>query len=789
MTTAAPRLLLLCLATILVGSLAAAQSTNSSQSSPVVPRLVNFSGKAMDGGKVVTGVAGATFAIYNEESGGSPLWLETQNIQADTKGNYTVQLGATKPEGLPLDLFTSGEARWLAVTINSGQEQPRVLLLSVPYALKAADAETVGGLPPSAFMLAAPLTMAGASNDGSAKSAIIGVTPAVSGTGTTDFIPLWTNSTGALGNSVLFQSGSGSTAKVGVNSKTPASTLDVNGAMTARGNLSLPATGAATTSAGKNSQPLSFTASSYNSGAGSAVSQNFRWQAEPAGNNSANASGTLNLLYSAGANAPAETGLKIARNGQISFATGQSLAGLSGIVSNVGLSAPSSDFTVTGSPVTGSGTLALNWNTAPTSADTANAIVKRNGTGGFSAGSITATSSSSGGTGVYANAGSSAGSNGVIAQGATGVAGYTTVGGSIAVYGYAGSSGGSNGVVGYGATGVAGNSTITGSYGTYGSGSTGVWGNSTGTGANVGVLGTSASGGAGVSGTGGTYGVYGTTNSGYGVYGTVPSSGVDAVFGVSASENSGVAGINNNSTSGYGVFGEAESPGGIGGGFYNISTGDALFAYNQSGGYAAFFDGDVDVDGNLSKAGGSFKIDHPLDPANKYLYHSFVESPDMKNVYDGVATLNANGEATIEMPDWFGVLNRDFRYQLTCIGAFAPVYIAGELANNQFKIGGGRAGMRVSWQVTGIRQDPWANAHRIPVEQEKEAKVKGFYLHPELYGAPAERQIEWARHPGMMKKLQQNREQLKAQLTKSPTTEKQTPLLPQPAPLTHSTTK
>jgi hypothetical protein len=232
------------------------------------------------------------------------------------------------------------------------------------------------------------------------------------------------------------------------------------------------------------------------------------------------------------------------------------------------------------------------------------------------------------------------------------------------------------------------------------------------------------------------------------------------VFGT---ENSGGYGVYGESTSsnGVGVVGLADNSGGAGGAFYNDSTGDALFVYEQSGGDAAFLEGNVDVDGNLSKAGGSFKIDHPLDPANKYLYHSFVESPDMKNIYDGVATLNTNGEATIEMPDWFGVLNRDFRYQLTCIGGFAPVYIAEELANNQFKIGGGRAGMRISWQITGIRQDAWANAHRIPVEQAKEAKLKGFYLHPELYGAPTEKQIQWARHPEMMKKLLQNREQMK----------------------------
>src|SRR5260370_32820543 len=124
-------------AVLFVCSFSTAQQAPSSTA--VVPRIVNFSGKATDiQGKSIPGIAGATFAIYKDESGGSPLWLETQNVQADAKGNYTIQLGATKPEGLPLDLFTSGEARWLGVTVNGGQEQPRVLLLSVPYALKAA---------------------------------------------------------------------------------------------------------------------------------------------------------------------------------------------------------------------------------------------------------------------------------------------------------------------------------------------------------------------------------------------------------------------------------------------------------------------------------------------------------------------------------------------------------------------------------------------------------------------------------------------------------------------------
>jgi hypothetical protein len=135
--------------------------------------------------------------------------------------------------------------------------------------------------------------------------------------------------------------------------------------------------------------------------------------------------------------------------------------------------------------------------------------------------------------------------------------------------------------------------------------------------------------------------------------------------------------------------------------------------------------GSVQIDGPLSKPAGSFKIDHPLDPQNKYLYHSFVESPDMKNIYDGVVALGADGTATVELPDWFEALNRNFRYQLTCIGEYAPVYIAEEVQHNRFRIAGGRPGLKVSWQVTGTRHDAYANAHRIPVEEDKPEQERG----------------------------------------------------------------
>ena len=138
-----------------------------------------------------------------------------------------------------------------------------------------------------------------------------------------------------------------------------------------------------------------------------------------------------------------------------------------------------------------------------------------------------------------------------------------------------------------------------------------------------------------------------------------------------------------------------------------------------------FFAGNLNVTGSVSKSGGSFRIDHPLDPENKYLFHSFVESPDMKNIYDGVVALDENGEATVALPDWFEALNQDFRYQLTCIGGYAPVYVASEVSGNRFRIAGGREGLKVSWMLTGIRHDTYANTHRIAVEVEKPASDRG----------------------------------------------------------------
>jgi hypothetical protein len=153
-------------------------------------------------------------------------------------------------------------------------------------------------------------------------------------------------------------------------------------------------------------------------------------------------------------------------------------------------------------------------------------------------------------------------------------------------------------------------------------------------------------------------------------------------------------------------------------------------------GYAGYFSGHVNITGNLSKGGGSFKIDHPLDPTNKNLYHSFVESPDMMNIYNGNIVTDGNGNATVELPEWFEALNKDFRYQLTVIGAFAQAIVSQKINNNRFSIKTDKPNIEVSWQVTGIRQDAYANANRIPVEEMKKPEERGKYLHPEVFGMP-----------------------------------------------------
>jgi trimeric autotransporter adhesin len=271
--------------------------------------------------------------------------------------------------------------------------------------------------------------------------------------------------------------------------------------------------------------------------------------------------------------------------------------------------------------------------------------------------------------------------------------------------------------------------------------------------------------------TGATNGVVSQSPNGSGIAGTATSTtagSANGVIGQTSNGGNGVIGAANATTGlNWGVQGISHSTGGVG--VQGSSPNVAVAAFNQvcsptcslvagtagqfvtgSGGlvlqglvgstftqvFSVDSSGDLTVTGKLTKGSGSFRIDHPLDPANKYLSHSFVESPDMMNIYNGVVVLDSEGEASVNLPDYFQALNSDFRYQLTAIGAPGPnLYIADEISGNRFKIAGGKPGAKVSWQVTGVRQDAYAKAHRIKVEEDKPAQERGHYLHPELFGA------------------------------------------------------
>ena len=272
------------------------------------------------------------------------------------------------------------------------------------------------------------------------------------------------------------------------------------------------------------------------------------------------------------------------------------------------------------------------------------------------------------------------------------------------------------------------------------SGSTGVFGS--------GVTGVYGSGGTGVYGNGGSYGVSGYSFTGTGIFGTTDG---DTTFGVHGLNFTGI-GVYGSTDSGTGVYGRSFVNGV---GVTGIST--YYGVYGQSGYYSGYFPGYL-VTNFIVKGAGTFKIDHPLDPKNKYLSHSFVESPDMKNIYDGVVKTDGAGLATIMLPSYFEALNRDFRYQLTVIGDFAQAIIAGKIKNNRFTIKTDKPNVEVSWQVTGIRQDAFANAHRILDEEDKTEKERGYYLHPEAFGQPEEKGVEWAKNPELMKRMKEDRE-------------------------------
>jgi hypothetical protein len=348
---------------------------------------------------------------------------------------------------------------------------------------------------------------------------------------------------------------------------------------------------------------------------------------------------------------------------------------------------------------------------------------------------------SSDGYGVYGYASRSTGTN----YGVYGVSASTT---GTGVYGYASNSGGTENYGVHGLSeapmgqGVRGIAPYIGIYGK----------SELTTGTSYGVFGRSlSSGGYGIYGTAPNTGVYGvateTTGSpagvsgkssatnGYGVYGTAPRMGLHGVATNTSGENYGVLGYTN-SSGGTGVWGQSTWRG-VTGVLSASSNGAAITGIHTDpnvSGWGGWFNDAVWATNGFYSDKLLVKVDHPLDPANKYLYHSSVESQEMKNMYDGTVILDAMGEATILLPGWFEAFNKDFRYQLTCIGGYANVYISEKVKNNQFTIAGGTPGLEVSWQVTGIRNDAYALKNQLTIEEDKKGDERGRYIHPEAYG-------------------------------------------------------
>ena len=715
-------------------------------------------------------------------------------------------LGATKLDGSLADSFANSEAHWLGVQIAGQQEQARVLLVAVPYALKAGDAQTIGGLPASAFVLAngakgisTPAAGATASSSASTKSsasaaASAPANPNVTGKGVAGYIPAW-DTTSDIVDSVLFQK----SGQIGVNTITPAATLDVNGKGAIRDTLTLVPKSTDNTmaingtvfkidSAGK----VTFVAGQTFPGTGTITGVT---TASGSGLSGGGTSGTLNLKVAAagvtnamlqnskitlnantagGITAPGAMslgstytlGLKACAANQVLQYSGTTwicAAVGTGTVTSVGSGAG-----LTGGPITGSGTLSIASGGVTTAMLQHSSLTVAAGTdltgGGLVALGGTTTLNLDTTKVPQLNAANSfVGNQAVIGNlSATNEvsAGSTPTGnvasGTVEVDAAAINSGSWSPALNFGGGGEVIASNRTGFTNQYGLDFFTSYTPRVSI-TNTGLV------GIGVQSPGWMLEVDPPNDSrifGSAIFGANDTgSGEGASYALYAAGGYDITNISFNSA-GLGGF--------LVGGSSNVGFGgDGLDAWAGSGalanGYAGFFSGDVYVSGNLSKGGGSFKIDHPLDPANKYLYHSFVESPDMMNIYNGNVMLDANGEAVVELPEWFGALNRDYRYQLTCIGGFAPVYIAGEMSNNQFKIAGGKSGMKISWQVTGVRQDAWANAHRIPVEVQKPERERGYYLHPELYGAPEEKNVEWARHPDAMQRMKARQTKLAAQ--------------------------
>ena len=760
-----------------------------------VPAIVPYSGTVdLSSNKLSASETAVTFLIFKDETGGEPLFTETQTVIFDSAGHYKVQLGAVSPNGLPSELFSSGEARWLEVQVTGENPQPRVLLASVPYAMKAADAATLGGLPASAFALAGQNSRPESVSTEVTSNATSNVTTTGGAAG---YVPEFSG-TASIADSPIFVLGS----DIGIGTATPSATLDVAGAalvtglVTAEGGLTLPATGTATASGGFNSNLLKLYTSAYNSSMKAVVDPRFEWEAVVAGNDTASPSVTLELLSSTSTAGATPTGFSFNSNGTINFASGQTFptagtitgvtagtaltgGGTSGKVTlsvdttKVPLLASANHFTasqsVTGS-VSASGQLVstVATGTAPLAVSSTTQVPNLNASllGGLSSSALAALAATNNfsATQIFSKIGigtSTPRSSLEAVVDAPNALGPTLT--------LTNSGGTTNPSTGYAAASIDFNTYYHPAVpynnptarieaiddNNYGSSLVFLskidGGDAHGLQTNMDIQsnGQVAIAPNSAASTGTSYNAAQLTVGG--------NLGYIGIVGVGSTEHDGIDGFG-----GYSTNGDLAGSGGTFQGGYSTEGdgGYGIAAYvgegsNGFSGVAGYFDGDVYATGNISQGGSNVaQIDHPLDPANKYLNQASIQSSEMVNIYSGNVTTDELGLATVQLPDWFESENTDFRYQLTVVGGgFAQAIISKEVDNHQFTISTNASNVKVSWQITGVRQDAYAKAHPLTVEQVKPQRERGFYLHPELFGQPKEKQTEWGRNPQLMRQL------------------------------------